>query len=93
MAVAAIHLIIHGRVQAVGYRAWVQARAKELNLKGWVRNRQDGTVETVLCGDQASVTQMRHECDRGPLPAHVVRIDEAPWSGETYQDFSALETA
>ena len=44
------HLVFHGRVQGVGFRAFVEDTAAGLSLKGWVRNRRDGTVEAVLDG-------------------------------------------
>ena len=44
MSAAALHLIIHGRVQGVSYRAWTLREATALGLTGWVRNRREGTV-------------------------------------------------
>ena len=92
MSVTAIHLHIHGRVQNVGFRRWTQNTAKELGLTGWVRNRVDGTVEAVLCGEAASVARMHQECERGPIGAHVIRVDVNLWSGETPVGFEQLET-
>ena len=80
MSVTAIHLIIHGRVQGVGYRAWTASTAKRLGLQGWVRNRRDGTVEAIFCGTEAAIILMRKECDHGPLAAKVTQIDEKMWN-------------
>jgi acylphosphatase len=44
------HVLIHGRVQGVSFRAWTQHQAVLHGLKGWVRNRRDGTVEAVFSG-------------------------------------------
>jgi acylphosphatase len=50
--------VVHGRVQGVFFRAYTQDEAVRLGLKGWVRNRPDGSVEAVLEGDEAVVEQM-----------------------------------
>ena len=51
MAEASRRLRIHGRVQGVFYRAWSRETATALGLRGWVRNRADGTVEMLVAGD------------------------------------------
>ena len=66
-----VHLIISGRVQGVGYRKWTAAQATKHGLAGWVRNRTDGTVEAVLCGDNDQIDQMIEACHKGPLMARV----------------------
>ena len=44
------HVLIRGRVQGVGFRAWTEYTALERGLEGWVRNRRDGAVEAVFAG-------------------------------------------
>ena len=44
------HVIVHGRVQGVGFRAFVEHEALRRGLEGWVRNRRDGSVEAVFAG-------------------------------------------
>jgi len=73
---SAKRLIIAGQVQAVGFRDWAAARAGELGLSGWVRNRTDGTVEILIAGDAAAVEEMARLCRRGPRMAQVVSINE-----------------
>ncbi|MBS0245803.1 MAG: acylphosphatase [Proteobacteria bacterium] len=73
-----VHLVIRGRVQGVGYRAFVQHEAQRRALQGWVRNCADGTVETLLLGDAALVEDMIAACRRGPVAARVDAIDRAP---------------
>jgi acylphosphatase len=90
--VAAIHLVIHGRVQGVGYRAWTVRNAQKLGLTGWARNRTDGTVEAVFCGGDDAVEAMLAACGGGPLAAKVTAIDRAEWTGETPADFRQLAT-
>ena len=70
------HVSIRGRVQGVGYRAWVAEEAGRRNLEGWVRNRQDGSVEAVFSGSEDVVAAMIEACRRGPALARVDAIDE-----------------
>ncbi len=69
-------VVIRGRVQAVGYRAWTEDTAILNGLDGWVRNRRDGAVEAVFAGAQAAVEQMIEACRRGPPAARVEAIDQ-----------------
>lgn len=73
---SAKRVVIRGRVQGVGYRAWVVDQAQRLGVSGWVRNRRDGTVEALLAGDTACVEELVRACRRGPRLAHVDQIDE-----------------
>ena len=65
------HMLVHGRVQGVGYRAFVEHEALRRGIEGWVRNRRDGSVEAVLAGDADAVTAMIEACRRGPYAARV----------------------
>ncbi len=69
-------LIIAGRVQGVGYRAWMVDRAHHLGVSGWVRNTPIGTVEALIAGDMAAVEEMARLCRRGPRLAEVSSITE-----------------
>ncbi|HEY0218646.1 MAG TPA: acylphosphatase [Afipia sp.] len=70
-----IRVIVHGKVQGVGYRAWTQYKARQRELDGWVRNRTEGTVEAVFAGPAEIVEAMVEGCSRGPRLAHVTRVD------------------
>jgi acylphosphatase len=70
------HVIIRGRVQGVGYRAWTEVVALERGLEGWVRNRHDGSVEAMFSGAGDDVAAMIAECRRGPSGAWVEAIDQ-----------------
>lgn len=74
-----VHAMIRGRVQGVGYRAWVATTAQASGLEGWVRNRRDGSVEAVLAGGEAVVADTIKACHRGPAAARVdaVVVEEA----------------
>lgn len=85
-------LRIGGRVQGVGYRAWMVQRARELGAVGWVRNRKDGTVEALVYGDTDAVEELLRDCRRGPRMAEVTSIDEEMADPPTEPDFIALPT-
>jgi acylphosphatase len=72
------HVTVRGRVQGVGYRAWVDDEATARELEGWVRNRRDGSVEAVFSGPEDVVSAMVTACRRGPSMARVDAVqDEA----------------
>jgi acylphosphatase len=74
---------IQGRVQGVGYRAWVEWEASARGLEGWVRNRRDGSVEALLAGAADAVVLMIDACRQGPSMARVdVVRDETVQAGE-----------
>ena len=69
-------VVICGRVQGVGFRAWTEVTAVELGLEGWVRNRRDGSVEALLAGPKDVVSKMIERCHRGPPGARVDTVDQ-----------------
>lgn len=77
----ALHAVVHGDVQGVGFRDFVQRRASRAGLSGWVRNRPDGTVEVLAEGDRAKLGGFLEELTRGPGMAEVERV-EADWEPE-----------
>jgi len=70
-----IHLVVSGRVQGVGFRAWVEHEARRRGLNGWVRNRRDGTVEAVFAGAPQAVDDMVARCRAGPRSAAVTEVE------------------
>jgi acylphosphatase len=76
----AVHVIVEGRVQGVGFRAFVEREARTRGLRGWVRNRSDGSVEAVFAGEEEEVQSMIVACHRGPRMSAVraVRTAEHP---------------
>jgi len=91
------HVIIHGRVQGVGFRMFVEDTAERLGLDGWVRNRRDGSVEAVFAGAETSVMEAIEACRRGPRSARVTSLDVDGGEGflQQRQDmrFAVLPTA
>lgn len=73
----AVSVVVHGRVQGVGYRAWFQRNALALDLRGWVRNLDDGSVEAELHGARDAVFDMLSRATRGPPAARVERVTHA----------------
>jgi acylphosphatase len=78
MASAIRHVTIRGRVQGVGYRAWVEHQARVRELEGWVRNRKDGRVEALFAGAADVLSDMVESCRRGPAAARVERVEDEP---------------
>ena len=77
-------LIISGRVQGVAYRASACNVAQAQRLSGWVRNRYDGDVETVVEGGEDAVHRFIAWCHAGPPGARVaaVQVTIEPYTGE-----------
>ncbi len=76
--VMALHLRIRGRVQGVFFRRWVMEEATRRGIRGWVRNRADGSVEAVLAGEMGAVRAMVEACRQGPSGARVAGIVQYP---------------
>ena len=70
------HVVVRGRVQGVGYRAFVEDEAMQRRLRGWVRNRRDGSVEAVFAGSRTVVEAMIEACRHGPASALVRALDQ-----------------
>jgi len=98
MSGAIRQVTIRGRVQGVGYRAWVEHRARAHGLEGWVRNRRDGSVEALFAGPAEIVANMVALCRRGPPSARVEGVQEEPASSDALdvrragERFSVLPT-
>ena len=83
-----LHAIIHGRVQLVMFRDFVQRRATKLKAVGTVQNLSDGTVEVVAQGERAALENLLQALHKGPILAHVDRV-ESEWRAPTgtFADF------
>lgn len=79
-----IHLIISGDVQGVGFRSWVREEARKFGLTGWVKNREDRTVELVVEGEESVLRELIELCRRGPEVAWItgVQVKREEASGE-----------
>lgn len=72
-----VNIIVHGRVQGVGFRLSTIEKARGLDLKGWVRNCEDGAVEITAEGEEENLEKFIAWCRHGPLFAQVTRLDLA----------------
>ena len=96
---AILQVVIQGRVQGVGYRAWVEYQARAGHLEGWVRNRRDGSVEAVFAGPAKAVAEMVALCRHGPPMAKVTSVLKETADRDQLklrhpgEDFSVLPTA
>jgi len=70
--------IVHGRVQGVGFRWFVEREAQALGLIGWVRNNEDGAVEVQATGPLGQLSYLHEALRRGPRAARVDRVDVGP---------------
>lgn len=93
-----VQVMVRGRVQGVGYRAWVDDQATLNGLEGWVRNRQDGSVEALFAGPAQDVAEMVALCRRGPPAARVDSVSDTPAGADQLrlrhpgEEFSVLPT-
>lgn len=90
--IVARRLDISGKVQGVGFRYFVTHCARQQGVRGWVRNRRDGSVEALLVGEEAAVAAVTEQCRRGPPHAHVDRLEAAPAQDDGSVDFTGRAT-
>ena len=83
-----IRLYISGTVQGVFYRAFIKENAEKLNVKGFVRNLEDGRVEVFLEGNNNDVEKMMELCKKGPKHSQIDRVEE---KDEKFQDFKTFK--
>lgn len=85
-------LRITGRVQGVGYRAWMMQVAGRLGLRGWVRNRSDGGVEALVIGEDDAIARMIEACREGPFGARVSDVAVSDANDDGSAGFTAKPT-
>ncbi len=81
-------IVVSGRVQGVGYRNWTMGAARDLRLRGWVRNMNGTAVEILATGDEEAMAILVEACHQGPRLAQVDHVDVQPaedtgWKGFT----------
>ncbi len=69
-----MYCLVSGRVQGVFFRASAQAEAQRLGISGWARNRSDGRVEVMACGEADALEGFRQWLGQGPPQADVTDV-------------------
>ena len=87
-----VRLRITGRVQGVGYRFWMARTAASLGLRGWVRNRTDGSVEALVTGAPEAIAAMIEASRKGPPGARVTDVTVTPDQDDGSVGFLARPT-
>ena len=87
-----VRLKITGKVQGVGYRIWATRVAAGLGLRGWVRNRRDGSVEALATGAPDAVGALVETCRQGPYGARVAVVTVIDAEDDGSRDFTARPT-
>ena len=87
-----VRIVIKGRVQDVFFRNWTIENATQLHLKGWVRNRRDGSVEALFSGSPDSVQEMEQRCRCGPPAAMVTGLQVFPSNDDPGTGFERKPT-
>jgi acylphosphatase len=82
-----VRVIIWGKVQGVYFRAWTVKTASSLHLCGWVRNKNDGTVEAIFSGQEDIVNNMLELCWEGSPASEVKNVEVFEWDGEVEERF------
>ncbi|HEY7603618.1 MAG TPA: acylphosphatase [Gaiellaceae bacterium] len=83
-------VIVHGRVQGVGFRYAVARTARARGVAGWVRNRPDGAVEAVFEGDPDAVESLLRLCREGPRSAEVDSVEVVEQGPEGVVGFAVI---
>lgn len=82
---------VRGRVQGVGFRYFVEQSAKELEIRGWVRNVDDGSVEVYALGTVGQHSDLAGLLWKGPRWAEVRGVEEAEAAVEDHFGFSVRQ--
>jgi acylphosphatase len=87
-----VRLRVAGRVQGVGYRLWMTRTTASLGVRGWVRNRTDGSVEALVTGAPEAVAAMIEAARKGPIGARVTDVTVTPDEDDGSAGFAARPT-
>lgn len=90
--VQTVRVFVHGFVQGVSYRRWLQGEALQRGLHGWVRNRGDGRVEALIHGDAHKVDDLIRACRHGPAMARVDKTHSEPAEYDGIEGFRVEST-
>ncbi len=83
-------LIVKGKVQGVNFRNYTRQKANEYNIKGWVRNLPDGTVEIMAQGEEENIKKFAEWCRQGPPLASVTELIQKETGIEFFTEFAVV---
>jgi len=86
----AIRIYIFGNVQGIFFRNFIKENADKLKIKGYTRNKDDGSVECWFEGEQEKVAKLIEICKQGPKEAVVKRIDQIEEKFQGFKDFKII---
>jgi len=86
----AVRVYFFGTVQGVFFRAFIKEQAEKLGVKGYVRNKEDGSVEAWFEGDSNKVNEMLEICKKGPKHAIIKRFDIVDENFQGMKDFKII---
>ena len=81
-------IVVTGRVQGIGYRTWTMGAARDLGVRGWVRNSNGSGIEILATGDDEAMAILVQACHRGPRLARVENVDVEPAEDAGWKGFS-----
>ncbi|WP_020184619.1 acylphosphatase [Methylopila sp. 73B] len=93
MTDVAAEIVVTGRVQGVGYRAWARSNANGLGLRGLVRNRADGSVQAQIAGPEERIAAFAAACRAGPTEAKVERVERRAATLDAIPEGARVEIA
>ena len=85
-----VRLFLTGSIQGIFFRQFVKDNADKNNVRGYVRNIEDGRVEIFLEGDKENVETMATICKSGPKHANIRNVVEKPESFQDFKEFKIL---
>ena len=86
-----IKVIVTGDVQGVGFRQFIRYQARKLNIRGWVRNLPDRSVEAVFIGEPRNIEKMIYFSKKGPAIADVKDVEVKEVQDEEFESFEILK--
>ena len=85
-----IHVFIYGNVQGITFRYFLKRNADDLELTGWVKNKDNNCVEAVFEGKRARITRIRKFCKLGPNLARIKEVKIIKEEPENIERFSII---
>lgn len=86
----ALHILVEGKVQGVGFRKFTRQAARDHQITGWVRNLEDGKVECVAEGKEDDLDNFLHQISLGPIGSQVVNLKKISVENAGFQSFEIL---